>query len=55
MINLVIGLLLGFLLALVLDDLLEEYRGTKKRQATARRARAYVHAKQTRKRKTRKA
>ena len=51
---LVIGILLGFLLALVLDDVLEEFhRGPKAKKATARSTAAHVHKKQTRKAKTR--
>lgn len=46
---LVIGLLLGYLVAIVVSDLLEEYRAPKAQKGSTRRARTHVHPKQTRK------
>jgi len=54
MTELVIGLLVGFILALIRDDILEEYRAAKAKETPARRARAHLHQKQTRKTQKRK-
>jgi len=51
---LVIGLLLGFLCALILDIVLEEYRGPKTKEGPARRPRTNLHTRQASKVKARK-
>ena len=56
MTNLVIGFLLGYLVAEVIHVHLKEVaRAAKTQKGSARRTRAHVHAKQTRKAKARKA